>query len=468
MSSAERAVEGARRFAGVSLKIGSERGPQADELVRYSGPLWEQLTGIQIHVVELGMPSEQYHRIVAEHKANTGALDCASIAPSWMPGLLAAGALEPLDEYVAHYMVARDLDDYLPSYRSIGIWDGHRYGLFDDGDVLLLYYRKDLFEDKGNRRDFEAKYGRPLGDPRTYDWRQFADAARFFTERGHGQGLYGMAPLQREQEWAWFELLLRMNGGEFFDTATMRAMVNAEPGRRAMEQLTEMRQFMPPMGSADVASTTTLASYLSGGAAMASYWPPLGRLAEGYGEKRDVANGLPPTQVAGKSGYALLPGGRTEAAVGFMLGVMSQSRHKEAAYLFAQWLSSPEISLRRVMLPYSWRDPYRLSHVESPRYRSLWPNAGEYLDTLRAAASGAAMLDLCVLGYAEYEEAFYHAATDLRLGGPVGLIMDQLTRRWDEITDQYGRSRQRAVYMKSVQRQKAVVVGKEARRHEGT
>ena len=48
-----------------------------------------------------------------------------------------------------------------------------------------------------------------------------------------------------------------------------------------------------------------------------------------------------------------------------MLCVFERSKRKEAAYLFMQWLNSPEVSLERVMLPYSLRDPFRLSHISS-------------------------------------------------------------------------------------------------------
>jgi len=33
-----------------------------------------------------------------------------------------------------------------------------------------------------------------------------------------------------------------------------------------------------------------------------------------------------------------------------------------AAYLFIQWLNSEDISLKRVQLPYTMRDPFRTSH----------------------------------------------------------------------------------------------------------
>jgi len=448
-TSAERAVNAAKRFAGTTLSIAWQSGFQAQDPLRFSGPLWEKATGIRVNVVEAGIPTDLFRRVMAEHEANTGALDCAMVAPAWMPSLLEAGALERLDEHVEHYMVPSDLDDFLPIYQSLGIWSRHRYALFDDGDTLLLYYRKDLFEDAQNQREFAARFGRPLGDPRSFDWQQFIDAARFFTDK-YAPELYGIAPFTKWLRWGWFQALLRSNGGQFFDPATMKPGVDAEAGRRTMANLAQMDRFMAP-GAADVAETAVLfAAFLSGKAAMASHWPPLGRWAEAYGEAR-VPGIVPKSQIAGKIGYATLPGGHTEMALGYMLSVLAGSRQKEAAYLFIQWLSSPDISLQRVMLPYALRDPYRQSHIASPEYRKLWPTAPAYLDTLKRAADGA-LLDLTLPGATEYEDAFYRAASDVRLGTEVGAAMDRMAQAWEAITERYGRSRQRAAYAEFLQR----------------
>jgi multiple sugar transport system substrate-binding protein len=447
-TSAERAVNAARRFSGTTLNIGWESGDQAQDPLRFSGPLWEKLTGIRINVVEVGIPTDLFRRVMAEHQAKTGALDAAMVAPAWMPTLLEAGAVEPLEDYVNHYMVQGDLDDFLPLYHSLGAWNGRRYGLFDDGDTLLLYYRRDLFADPTNQRDFAVRFGRPLADPRTYDWQQFIDAARFFTDK-FAPNLYGIAPFNQGLRWGWFQALLRGNGGQFFDIATMKSAINAEPGRRTMANLASMDRFMPP-GATDLPEPSALfAAYLSGKAAMATFWPPLGRWSEAYGEAR--VGGVPKSLIAGKTGYASLPGGHTEMALGWLLTVLSDSRQKEAAYLFLQWLSSPEISLQRVMLPYALRDPYRQSHITSPAYRALWPAAPEYLDTLKSAAS-TALLDLTLPGAPEYEEAFYRAASDVRLGTEVGVAMDQMAAAWEAITDRYGRSRQRTAYQDFLRR----------------
>ena len=48
-----------------------------------------------------------------------------------------------------------------------------------DGDVAMLYYRKDAIENPEHRRKFKEKTGRELGVPRT--WEEFRQVAEFFT-----------------------------------------------------------------------------------------------------------------------------------------------------------------------------------------------------------------------------------------------------------------------------------------------
>ncbi len=453
-TSAERAISAARRFAGATLRVAWESGLQAQDPLRYSGPLWEQQTGIRVDVLEIGTPSEQFRRILAEHYANTGAFDCAGIAPAWLPDLVAEGALEPLDDFINHYLVPSDLDDYLPLYQHLGRLNGYHYGLFDDGDVLLVYYRRDLFADPANQREFADQYGRPLGDPSTYDWQQFRDAAEFFTVK-YAPRLYGLAPFSRDLRWGWFETLLRTKGGQFFDATTMKPGINSAVAIEAMAALAELTRFQPPTPG-DVDAPTIISTFLSGGAAMASFWPPLGRWSESYAGGPPLPV-VPRSQVAGRVGYALLPGGYTTMRVGFALSLLSQSRQKEAAYLFIQWLTSPEISLQRVMLPYALRDPYRWSHINSPTYRALWPAAPAYLDTLRLAATDRGLIDLIMPGADDYVEAFHAAATDVRLGTAVPEALDRLAARWETITEQHGRSRQRAAYRSYLERKGATV-----------
>jgi multiple sugar transport system substrate-binding protein len=133
-------------------------------------------------------------------------------------------------------------------------------------------------------------------------------------------------------------------------------------------------------------------------------WPPYGRFSEDYGKGTKQMEWVPPSTISGHVKYFVMPGGYSQMASGFLLSVSADSPNKEAAYLFSQWANSPTISLQRCLLPYSLRDPYRISHYESDEYRGKWPNAGLYLDTLRASADKC-LLDLILPGAHDFEVA---------------------------------------------------------------
>ena len=93
------------------------------------------------------MPTaEMFTKILQEHRAGTGAYDALNVIPSWMPDLVRAGALEQLDPYVDKYGFRDELQEIAPTYRDNQMKVGGKiYGFPDDGDVFILYYRKDVF-----------------------------------------------------------------------------------------------------------------------------------------------------------------------------------------------------------------------------------------------------------------------------------------------------------------------------------
>ncbi len=144
-------------------------------------------------------------------------------------------------------------------------------------------------------------------------------------------------------------------------------------------------------------------------------WPPYGRWAAGYGTEEKALSWVPKTQVAGKVGYAMPPGGHPQLAAGFALSVSANSKKKEPAYLFIQWLNSKDISIERVQLPYALRDPFRDSHFASEEYKSRWPEAPQYLEALQAGAVNG-LLDLSMIQTDKYEEALRQGISKLWAG----------------------------------------------------
>ena len=229
--SAYRAVQAAQQYKdkGITLNLTYEAGLQALEPKNFSGPLWQALTGINFDVVELPHP-DQYSKPIAEHIAGSGAYDVLDIEPAWIPALANGGVILPIDDYVAKYMNKADLDDYHPLYKSITMYKGKQWGVFDDGDQFALYYRKDVFDDPKLKAAYQGKFGKPLAVPTTWD--DYTQVAQFITDQ-LAPNIYGAAHFRKfgspGNQFSFLQQF-RANGGKFFD-ADLKSQLTSSCGR---------------------------------------------------------------------------------------------------------------------------------------------------------------------------------------------------------------------------------------------
>lgn len=438
------AVREAKKYQGITLNVTWNKGLMAQEVLLYSGPLWEELTGIKINVVQQTI-SDIYPAIQAESLEKSGNYDVYNIVPNRIPDSVRLDALEPLDPFLDKYGYRSSLLDISPSFRENWMsWENKIYSIPDDGDLIFLYYRKDLFEDRENQKAFKAKYGYDLAPPAT--WKQFDEIAEFFTDR-YAPDLYGCAMMHDSLSFYFFEEQFRINGGRFFNSQTMKATINSETGVATLREMINRQKYMPP-GADQWGFMDVLGGFIGGKIAMTEFWPPLGRWSEGYGTDTEQLSWVPKSKIAGKVGYALTPGGYSGLSAGFGLSISAHSRHKDAAYLFIQWLTSKKVSLERVQIPYSLRDPYRISHFDSPAYQSKWPNAPEYLKLLKDATSGKkGLLDLSLYQINKYEQVL----TQGLLAAYTGKVdpktaLDTIAASWDRLTRAIGVDEQRKAY----------------------
>ena len=158
----------------------------------------------------------------------------------------------------------------------------------------------------------------------------------------------------------------RANKGQFFDDS-MKAQLCSPAGIKTLENMIAANKASIP-GNNELDAVSLWAAFLQGKVAMIYSWPPTGRMCANYSQSAKAINFIPQSSIAGKVGYALVPG-NPEMATGYNKALSADSANAEAAYLFMQWAVSPPVSLARTMLPYSLRDPYRLSHYKSELYR---------------------------------------------------------------------------------------------------
>jgi multiple sugar transport system substrate-binding protein len=437
------AVAAAKRFKGITLGRINEAGPQALDDKNFSGPLWQRLTGIKTKLTEA--PFAQIRtKVIAEDLARSGALDTIEMSPAWLPDFADQGVIIPIDSFIRKHKAQATLKDLHPLYRALGRYKGKTWGFFDDGDVWCLYYRKDVFNNRQLRAGYRAKFKRDLRVPRTWD--EFNQVAQFITDemapKVYGTGM-GRALGNPGNQFYFFQQF-RANGGRFFNPQTMKAEINNAIGVKTLSQILAQNKASPP-GVEKLDFVSGWGLWLQGKTAMIMAWPPTGRISENYSQRDKAFSFLPRSKIVGKVGYARVPGANGEHAGSFIKAVMATSENQEAAYLFNQWANSPSVSLQRVMLPYTLRDPYRMSHYRSPRYRKLWKSAAEYLETLCEAANDA-VLDLTMSGAGDYANAIDRGMTSAYAGKDVKEALDEAAREWDSITRKLGVAKQRASY----------------------
>ena len=439
--SAFRAIAAAKKFKGVTLSMTYEAGLQALDPRNFSGPLFEQLTGIKSNVVELSHP-DQYSKPVAEHIANSGAYDILDVEPAWTPSLADGGVIQPLDDLIAKYMNKADLLDYHPLFKALPTYKGKIWGFFDDGDMFALYYRKDIFEDPKMMSAYQAKFNKALAPPKT--WEDYTQVAQFITDQMapnvYGAGHFRKAGSPGNQ----YDFLqqFRANKGEFFD-AGMKAQLASPAGMKTFENMVAVNKASIP-GNSELDAVSLWAAFLQGKVGMIYSWPPTGRMCANYSQSAKAINFIPQSSIAGKVGYALVPG-NPEMATGFNKALSADSANPEAAYLFMQWATSPPVSLARTMLPYSLRDPYRLSHYRSELYASLWPDAKAYLTNLAESANNG-LLDMVMPGWQDYALSIDRMCSSVWAGTDAKTALQTAAAEWDQTTERLGVESQKAFY----------------------
>jgi multiple sugar transport system substrate-binding protein len=162
-----------RAYEGFERSFSAQLAAQADLPARHE-------------LVEI---SELERRVVGDGSALTsGDYDVLLLITDWLPHLIAAGQLVPLDDSFAAQAPDGWPDAWVPALRDQQQGaDGRSYGVaYHDGPVMCLY-RTDLYGSTEEQAGFAEKYGYPLAPPTT--WSQFRDQAIWFNRPD--QGFYG-------------------------------------------------------------------------------------------------------------------------------------------------------------------------------------------------------------------------------------------------------------------------------------
>lgn len=439
-----------------------------------SGPIIEQAavferrTGAEVRVVTPGW-NETAEKISESLQGGAEHYDVFVVTTSWCGPLFAADAVAEIPDRIKR---AVDWEDILPIYReNLSRWNQGYYALPYDGDVVTLYYRKDLFENPAYRERFRREHGYDLHPPNT--WKEYREIAAFFNAwdwDGDGMMEYGLAGNRLVNGSAMLIFLSRAaayakhpeDPAYYFDPEDMRPRIDNPGFVQALEEYADALKYGPP-GMVNFAGNDVRSAFVRGRAAMAIDWANIGI----------EAAGSPSSVVRGKVGYAQLPGAdrvydartrtweegpnRASSMVGnYAFLINKDAVNPQAAFDFAAHMTSKAMTGRLAVTSGTGINPSRRSQLDDP---GGWQSNGfsrqgaaEYLATLKAALSNPNhIFDIRIPGSARYYAALDRAIHKALIGeaSPEDALR-QAAAEWETLTDNLGRERQAMLYRSSL------------------
>lgn len=292
--------------------------------------------------------------------------DLLQIDLPWMGDIISQGRLISLDSFLQadKKLIDRIVPGALESY---ALYEGSFYAIPFIFGTQLLFYRKDLFEDTNLQNLFFEEYRTDLTPPT--NWNQFNAIAKFFNRSFNPASPvpYGTTLGGKDSSGAVCEVLPRIWGfhGDVFDKYGNITIDNEESIRGIQSYVESFRY--APAGSPDHWWNEQVEFFAEGEAAMMV-------LFVAHATEISDRHHL---KVAGRVGYDMIPGG-TPLLGGWSIGISSDSRDKEGAFRFMQWIANKENAIPHMIL--GGANP-SIHLYQSSELRSIYPWLLKSLDS---------------------------------------------------------------------------------------
>jgi multiple sugar transport system substrate-binding protein len=357
-----------QRFKGKELFCIFYQHPWINEMVKYF-PEFQDLTGMKVKYEVL--PEVQgRQKLVIEMTAGSGGVD------AWHASMHVekrrfwkSGWFQPLNTFLTDKSLTSpeyDWNDFTTGARQdVTQPDKSISALPTFVDVFTLFYRKDLFQQKGIRvpgtlAEMEEDAKKLHDPPRMYG----------FVSRG----------LKNANATPWAYALYAF-GGEYL-TKDGKSAMNTPPWVKAMDWYAgTLRRYAPP-------GVVNFNWYECSSAFMQDQ---VGIYYDGVNFANQFEDPSK-SKIAGKVGYGVLPAGpvaHIAPTYTNAMAVSAESRNKEAAYLFIQWATTKKMCVRELLSGVGvgrvspWSDP---EVKAKPKMPADWYTA--YLESLKIGRAG--------------------------------------------------------------------------------
>jgi multiple sugar transport system substrate-binding protein len=225
-------------------------------------PVWEELTGGQLDIALVPI-TDLYAKMMLDLRQGTGLYDAIIVGAFFYGDLIAGNYMIPIDDYMASGEYPQwTYDSMPPSLRNLHTWQGVGYGVLNDADGQVLYYRRDVLNNPDWQAQFKAEVGYDLpAPPKT--WQQLLDVSKFFAgknwdsgddEPDHGTVLHLKVGEQGHYHFQSFSAPFAITPGDkvdqyhnvyWFDPTDMKPLINSPGHVKALELLQELHKTGP-------------------------------------------------------------------------------------------------------------------------------------------------------------------------------------------------------------------------------
>ncbi len=322
------AAEVKEKVGGQKITIASIEITAMDAWKKMS-PDFEKLTGIEVdfYSVELSKLHDKY---LLDNAGKTGLFDIMYCSKAFGYALYELGALESVQPWLDNKKLVKtpdwfDYDDFIASLRYVNEdLNGNAFDFPATGEVAVMAYRKDLFE------EFGQKY------PKT--WKEVYEAAKYFNDlklERNGVRVYGFVMRGRPAfGGANFPTpLIGFNwGAKLYDYNTKQILWKSKEAIDGVSFMVDLAAQGHPQIST-LSATEAIATFAEGQAAICLEVTALMPVVEN-----------PNTSVVAKKiHYEPVPMGPANdfnTISGAGLAMSSQTKNKDAAYAFMVWMLS--------------------------------------------------------------------------------------------------------------------------------
>jgi len=348
-----------KKFDGTTITMATEGTDiQAPQMFAEH---FEKLSGIKVDL--LGIPPVSlFEKFLISFVSGTSAYDLIEYYSMHMPVFMRF--LDPLNDYIKKYNYT--WDDWLPLWKQLSSFEGNVYALPYDCDLQFFLARTKYMDQAGIKKE----------DLKT--WEGVEEACKKL-KKILPEGVYPIG-FMGQRSWVGFMTYLNFLaawGGDLFEPGTWKPAINSPEAIAAMEFFKHLVDEYGAPGTPSWGYTEHLSAWNAGQLAMCiqfpnqeSYNPQMSSIADEERWHLIIPKGPPP-----KGRYA--PDGNMSTSI---LGIPKNAANKEAAFIFAAFLSSAETSFIYTITG-TGMDPGRKSIFDHELLEKFYPNRQAWMES---------------------------------------------------------------------------------------